>query len=391
MGGKDPGTYMNEGIQIAQHGSLAIHDRHAGRGAGGVPRACSSPATQREDRSGRAPGRAVHGLLRRRSVARRRHGPVSARVPGWIAIGYGLDGLTRRQDGPSARGPCSGSSPSTSPGRGSPGASPAFIGTLLLAINVADVWYARYPNSEVMQQALLFAALPRPRPRLPGRRPVLRPGRRACCSARSCSCGSIRWSSSASSLRGLLLLVADGKRPGWSFFAPLAVLLAAAAAYFAGPLQAYLAIPMMQVGGCARALGVALAALPGRRHRDPPRPGRVTRRGRGVAALDAARPGRRRRGARGLRVLPARTRRAASPRTMPMRSACSGGTSGRSACWPPSLGIRRAGVDAVLERSRAAHRGRARVRLLLLQDPHRARSTSGRPGATCRSSCRSPA
>ena len=26
MGGKDPGTYMNEGVQIAQRGGLVIHD-----------------------------------------------------------------------------------------------------------------------------------------------------------------------------------------------------------------------------------------------------------------------------------------------------------------------------------------------------------------------------
>ena len=37
------------------------------------------------------------------------------------------------------------------------GRTPAFIAAVLLGINVAEVWYARYPNSEVMQQALLFA------------------------------------------------------------------------------------------------------------------------------------------------------------------------------------------------------------------------------------------
>src|SRR5205823_5114725 len=26
IGGKDPGTYMNDGVQIAQHGTLTIHD-----------------------------------------------------------------------------------------------------------------------------------------------------------------------------------------------------------------------------------------------------------------------------------------------------------------------------------------------------------------------------
>jgi len=54
---------------------------------------------------------------------------------------------------------------------------------------------------------------------------------------------------------GLVLLIADGKRLGWLFLIPLAAMLAVAAAYFAGPLRAYLAIPLMQLG---ESRGVAL-------------------------------------------------------------------------------------------------------------------------------------
>ena len=39
------------------------------------------------------------------------------------------------------------------------GRLPAVIATGLLTINVAEVWFARYPNTEVMMQAMLFAAL----------------------------------------------------------------------------------------------------------------------------------------------------------------------------------------------------------------------------------------
>jgi hypothetical protein len=35
----------------------------------------------------------------------------------------------------------------------------AFFATLVLALNVVEVWYGRYPNSEVMMQAMLFSVL----------------------------------------------------------------------------------------------------------------------------------------------------------------------------------------------------------------------------------------
>ncbi len=35
----------------------------------------------------------------------------------------------------------------------------AFLGCLLLILNVAETWYARYPNTEVVMQTLLFAGL----------------------------------------------------------------------------------------------------------------------------------------------------------------------------------------------------------------------------------------
>src|SRR5439155_5163007 len=39
------------------------------------------------------------------------------------------------------------------------GRAGAWTACMLLALNVADVWSARYPNSELPTQALLFAAL----------------------------------------------------------------------------------------------------------------------------------------------------------------------------------------------------------------------------------------
>ena len=257
MGGKDPGTYMNEGIQIAQRGSLAIHDP----ALAAVPeqfRSMFLSGAPEEIEQGLHQGVRFMGFF----VADASRGEVMGQFPhafpAWIAVAYGLDGLSgaRRAVGVWA---ILGLLAVYFAGARFVGRTPAFIAALLLGINVAEVWYARYPNSEVMQQALLFAAL------LALAR-AYRDGDRFFAPVAAVLLGSLMFVRLDSLVvlgtvsAGLLLLVVDGTRIGWAFFAPLAVLLAAAAAYFAGPMRAYLAIPMMQVGGGAGLSG-ALAAL----------------------------------------------------------------------------------------------------------------------------------
>lgn len=159
IGGKDPGVYVSEGIQIAQRGSLVIDD--------GV--IASLPAFARDlfipqhyD---------LDGTVRTDYYSTRFMGffvldPGTGRVvgqfphlfPASIAIGYGLQGLT-------------GALRTTTiwavlgviavyfAGRRVFGTAAAAAAAVLLALNVAQVWFARYPNSEVVMQALLFAAL----------------------------------------------------------------------------------------------------------------------------------------------------------------------------------------------------------------------------------------
>jgi hypothetical protein len=243
MGGKDPGTYMNEGIQIGQHGSLVIHD----------PTLAAVPEEFRplflsidpdEAKQGLDEGVRFMGFF----VASRSRGEVMGQFPhafpAWIAIGYGLDGLTgaRRAVGAWA---IVGLLAVFFAAARLAGRAPAFISTLLLAVNVAEVWYARYPNSEVMQQALLFAGF--------------------LALARAYRDDDRFFAPVAATLLGTLmfvrldsLLIADGKRLGWLFLLILAAFLAASAAYYTGPLRAYVAIPLMQLGG---ARGVSLAVL----------------------------------------------------------------------------------------------------------------------------------
>ena len=259
MGGKDPGTYINEGIRIGQQGSLTIHDATLAA----VPeefRGMFLAGDPAEIDEGLHQGVRFMGFF----VTNRSRGDVMGQFPHgfpiWIAVGYGLDGLTgaRRAVGAWA---LLGLLAVYFAGARLAGRAPAFIGTLLLAINVAVVWYARYPNSELMQQALLFAAL------LALAR-AYRDDDRFFAPVAAALLGSLMFVRLDSLVilaavgAALLLVVADGKRLGLAFLAPLAALLAAAAAYFAGPLRAYLAIPMLQVGG-ARGLSTALVSMVG--------------------------------------------------------------------------------------------------------------------------------
>ncbi|MDP6579011.1 MAG: glycosyltransferase family 39 protein [Vicinamibacterales bacterium] len=153
IGGKDPGVYMNEGIQIAQRGTLVTHD----------PQVESLPPNSRDLFIPRRDNEAYYGLrFMGYFVTDPSAGTVVAQFPHlypvWIAIGYGVDGLTgaRRAVGVWS---LLGVLALYFLGRRAVGALPAFAGSLLLAVNVAQVWFSRYPNSELVLQAMLLAAL----------------------------------------------------------------------------------------------------------------------------------------------------------------------------------------------------------------------------------------
>jgi hypothetical protein len=113
---------------------------------------------------------------------------------------------------------------------------------LLLALNVIEVWFARYPNAEVVMQALLFAAL--------------------LANARAHVDGDAFFAPVAGALLGLLLFLridaalaaagvlaglaagfVAGQRPRWSFWPPLMVAAVLAAMYLLGPMRAYVELP----------------------------------------------------------------------------------------------------------------------------------------------------
>ncbi|HSC29411.1 MAG TPA: hypothetical protein VLD67_19190, partial [Vicinamibacterales bacterium] len=153
IGGRDPGVYMNEGIQIAQRGTLVYEDPVVGS----VPpfaRDLFFPSHQRTDYYGqRFMGFFIRDPDRGAVVGQFPH-----LFPASIAAAYGIDGLTgaRRTAGFWA---ILGLLSVYFAGARLMGRMAALAAALLLSLHVVQVWFARYPNSEMVMQALLFAAL----------------------------------------------------------------------------------------------------------------------------------------------------------------------------------------------------------------------------------------
>ena len=153
IGGKDPGVYMNEGIQIAQRGAIVVRDPVVSS----VPpfaRDLFFPSYQRSDYYSLR----FMGFYLKDPDTGEVVGQFPHVFPASIAIGYGLDGLTgaRRAVGVWA---ILGVLAVYFAGRRLAGAPTAWVAAALLTLNVVQVWFARYPNAEVVMQALLFAAL----------------------------------------------------------------------------------------------------------------------------------------------------------------------------------------------------------------------------------------
>jgi hypothetical protein len=256
IGGKDPGVYINEGVQIAQRGALSAPDPVIAS----VPnfaRDLFFPSEHRTDYySGRFMGFFIQEPEQGRVVGQFPH-----LFPASIAIGYGLDGLTgaRRATGLWA---VLGVLAVYFAGARFVGRAAAGAAACLMALNVIQVWFARYPNAEVVMQALLFATL--------------------LASARAHVDGDRFFAPIAGLLLGLLLFlrvdavlgvagvmaglaltVVTGGRVRWSFLAVLAATAILAGMYMIGPMRAYAYLPIVFVSNLPwwqdAAIGLTLA------------------------------------------------------------------------------------------------------------------------------------
>jgi hypothetical protein len=239
IGGKDPGVYVNEGIQIAQRGAIVATDPVVAN----VPafaRDLFYPADKNRERfvGPRFMGFYVVDPDRGRVVGQFPHV-----YPASIAIGYGLDGLTGARRTVAFWGLLGVLSVYFFGARllGRPAAAAA---ATLLAINVVQVWFARYPNADIVMQALLFAAL--------------------LGNARAHVDDDGFFAPVAGALLGLLLFLrfdsvvavgaviaglafgyVAGQRVRWTFWPPLVAAVGLAGWYLAGPMREYAELPIV--------------------------------------------------------------------------------------------------------------------------------------------------
>ncbi len=153
IGGKDPGVLINEGIQIAQRGSLYIHDDTL---AAVPPFALDLfyPSEHRRDYySASFMGFFIHDPAQGLVMGQFPH-----LLPATIALGYGLDGLTGARHATAWWG-ILGVLAVYFLGARLFGRGPAFAAGALLTLHVIQVWFARYPNSDIVLQAGTFAGL----------------------------------------------------------------------------------------------------------------------------------------------------------------------------------------------------------------------------------------
>jgi hypothetical protein len=239
IGGKDPGVYVNEGIQIAQRGAIVATD----------PVIANVPAFARDLFFPSDPDHARFAGLRFMGfyVVDPDRGHVVGQFPhvypASIAIGYGLDGLTGARRAVIFWGLMGVLSVYFFGARmfGRPAAAAA---AALLVINVVQVWFARYPNADIVMQALLFAAL--------------------LANARAHVDDDGFFAPVAGALLGLLLFLRidavvalgaviaglalgyiAGQRMRWTFWVPLAAACALAAWYLLGPMREYAHMPIV--------------------------------------------------------------------------------------------------------------------------------------------------
>lgn len=153
IGGKDPGTYINEGIQIAQRGQTVIRDPMVA--AVPVPfRDLFFPSHEQDTYYSLR----FMGFFIQDPAAGHVVGQFPHFYPASVAIGYGLNGLSgaRQTIGVWA---ILGLLAVYFAGVRLFGRAAAGAAVLLLTVNVVLIWFGRYPNRELPMQALIFAAL----------------------------------------------------------------------------------------------------------------------------------------------------------------------------------------------------------------------------------------
>ena len=238
MAGKDPGTYMNEGILTAQRGTLVYEDPLVAQ----IPGATRSLFFAAEREEAAHFGTRFMGFPILDLESGRVRGQFPHLFPMSIAIGYGVDGLTGARRTVIAWAVL-GLVAVYLAGARLLGRTAAAGAVTLLALNVVEVWFGRYPNAEVVMQALLFAALlANARAHVDGDRyfaPIAAVLLILLLFLRIDAVLAV-----GAVLAANLLAALRGGRLHWSFFAVLAPGAVLSAFYYLGPMRSYALYPI---------------------------------------------------------------------------------------------------------------------------------------------------
>jgi hypothetical protein len=260
IGGKDPGVYVNAGVQIAQRGAIVVSDPVVAA----VPpfaRDLFFPADANKDYylSLRFMGFYIRNPETGAVISQFQHA-----FPASVAIGYGIDGLTGARRAIGFWGVL-GLLSVYFAGARLFGRAAAAAAAVLLALNVVQVWFARYPNIEMLLQTLLFAAvLANARAHVdddPFFAPVAGVLTALLLFARFDTGIAV-----VGLVTALSLAYASGRRGArWTFWGPLAAGAALCGWYLAGPMRPYAELPFAFLKNLPvwehAVLGLALAAL----------------------------------------------------------------------------------------------------------------------------------
>jgi 4-amino-4-deoxy-L-arabinose transferase-like glycosyltransferase len=237
VGGKDPGTYINEGVQIAQRGEVIVHD----------PDVAAVPAPLRDlfFPSHHQPtyyGLRFMGFFIQDPDDGRVVGQFPHLYPASIAVGYGLNGLSGARQAVGVWA-ILGLLAVYFAGSRLFGRAAGAAAAALLALNVVEIWFGRYPNSEMAMQALIFASLLAAGRARDGGGAFFGVVAGATLGLALFLRYEILLAFAAFAAAGVLAPVAR-TRLGWPFRVALAIASAAGLWYLAGPMRAYFAYPI---------------------------------------------------------------------------------------------------------------------------------------------------
>jgi hypothetical protein len=153
MGGRDPGVYVNEGISLDRTGTIFRHDAIVAAVPASVRDLFFLDYPPTEYYGPRFMGVFLNDPDTGEVIAQFPHF-----LPASMTLGYAIGGL-RGATTTVVAWAVLGLLAVYFFGVRLAGRGPAFLGCALLALNVIEAWYGRYPNAEVVMQTLVFAGL----------------------------------------------------------------------------------------------------------------------------------------------------------------------------------------------------------------------------------------